>query len=498
MAQITKIRKILVANRGEIALRVMRTAKRMGIATVAVYSEIDRDLPHVRFADESVCLGPAPAAESYLNIDRVIQACLDYKVDAVHPGYGFLSENSVFAQVLVDHKIKLIGPGVYAMEVMGDKLASKKLMAEHAVPMVPGVNEALKDVDEAKRIAAGIGYPVMIKASAGGGGKGMRIIQNQDELESMMKRAISEASSAFGNDAVFMEKFVSNPRHIEIQVLADTHGKVLHLFERECSIQRRHQKVVEEAPSSVLSDKKRKEMGEAAVRVAQACNYEGAGTVEFMLDADMNFYFLEMNTRLQVEHCVTEEITGIDLVEQQILVAQGEKLRFDQADLTIDGHAIEVRVYAEDPRNNFLPSTGELKIYKRPKGVGIRLDDGFDQGMKITTYYDPMIGKLVAKGANREEAIERLSKAISRFRVGGVETTLQFCKFAIEHEAFRSGHFDTGFVAEYFNPDLLGEMDEASEKAVALAAFCALTADRNLTHLSNEKSLEWQLRKQLR
>ncbi|SHK49837.1 Biotin carboxylase C-terminal domain-containing protein [Reichenbachiella agariperforans] len=490
-----KFKKILVANRGEIALRIMRTVREMNIATVAVYSKVDRGSPHVSFADEAVCIGDAVASDSYLNIDKVIQVCKDLHVDAVHPGYGFLSENPLFARALSDHGIVLIGPSAKSMELMGDKLTSKNLMAEHQVPMVPGVNKAVRDVEEAKRIASEVSYPVMIKASAGGGGKGMRIIENEAELESMMARAVSEAASAFGNDAVFIEKYVTNPRHIEIQVLADQHGHTVHLFERECSVQRRHQKVIEEAPSSVLTEAKRQEMGAAAVRAAEACDYVGAGTVEFMVDGDLNFFFLEMNTRLQVEHCVTEEITGLDLVKEQIKIAQGESLSFGQDDLHINGHALEIRVYAEDPTNGFLPSTGTLSLYQRPQGVGVRVDDGFEQGMKIDTHYDPMIGKLICKGKDRAEAIERMSRAIDEFRIGGVETTLQFCKFAINHEAFKSGNFDTGFVSKYFDPALLNPIDENTQEVAAIMAVHVLDQAKSTQLPINQKSSAWQSRR---
>ncbi|MCV9385685.1 acetyl-CoA carboxylase biotin carboxylase subunit [Reichenbachiella ulvae] len=490
-----EIKKILVANRGEIALRVMRSARQMGIQTVAVYSDIDRNAPHVRYADEAVCLGEANASVSYLNIDKIVKVCLEQHVDAVHPGYGFLSENPLFANALANNGIKLIGPSARSMELMGDKLTSKQLLEKHQVPMVPGLNEAVRDLSKAKQVAKEIGYPVMIKASAGGGGKGMRIIESEQELESMMERAKSEAASAFGNDAVFIEKFVTNPKHIEVQVLADQYGNTIHLFERECSVQRRHQKVIEEAPSAVLTEEKRKEIGEAAVRVAKACDYEGAGTVEFMVDQDLNFYFLEMNTRLQVEHCVTEEITGVDLVKEQIKVARGEKLSIEQDQLKIHGHAVEVRVYAEDPQNNFLPSTGELKVYVRPQGPGVRVDDGMELGMKVTTHYDPMIGKLIAKGANREEAIDRLIQAINNFRIGGVETTLQFCKFALNHEAFRSGKFDTGFVGKYFQPEILQEVDEPTMLAAAIAAVSSLDEGTKTPFFTNQKSMAWASRK---
>lgn len=476
------MKKILIANRGEIALRIMRTARRLGIATVAIYSEVDRHARHVRMADEAVCVGPAPSAQSYLNAAKIIEEARRLKVDGIHPGYGFLSENADFARAVRKAGIRFIGPSAESIQLMGSKLAAKEAVQLYDIPMVPGVERAIDDPKEAIRIAQTIGFPVLIKASAGGGGKGMRIVENEKELPSQMERAISEARSAFGDGSVFIEKYIANPRHIEIQVLADRHGKVLHLFERECSVQRRHQKVVEEAPSSVLTPEVREAMGLAAVRVAQACHYEGAGTVEFLIDDQLNFYFLEMNTRLQVEHPVTELITGIDLVEQQIRIARGEKLSFGQEDLEIRGHAVELRVYAEDPLNDFLPSVGRLESYIRPTGDGIRLDDGYEQGLEIPIYYDPMIAKLVTYGQTRAEAIQRMIEAIDQYQIEGVATTLPFGKFVMEHPAFLEGRFDTGFVKKYFRP-------EAWEKKIKpeaeLAARLAL-----LIHLEEKKKLK--------
>ena len=414
------MKKILVANRGEIAIRVMRTAQKMGIKTVAVYSEADRNSPHVRFADEAILLGPPPSNQSYLLGKKIIEEAKKLNVDGIHPGYGFLSENAGFAKLVEENNITFIGPKPHSIEIMGSKLAAKEAVKNYDIPMVPGIDEAVEDVEKAKSIAKEIGFPILIKASAGGGGKGMRIVEKEEDLEEQMERAISEAISAFGDGSVFIEKYVTSPRHIEIQVLADTHGNIVHLFERECSVQRRHQKVVEEAPSSVLTPEIRKAMGDAAVKVAKACDYVGAGTVEFLLDADKNFYFLEMNTRLQVEHPVTEMITGIDLVEQQIKVARGEKLAFSQNDLAINGHAVEVRVYAEDPLNNFLPSIGNLSTYQVPEGEGIRTDDGSEEGMDIPIYYDPMIAKLITYGKNRTEAIQKMIEAISNYKIEGV------------------------------------------------------------------------------
>lgn len=488
------IKKVLIANRGEIAMRVIRSAKEMGISTVAVFSEADRLASHVKFADEAICIGPAPSAESYLVIDKIIDACKQLNVDAVHPGYGFLSENPEFARRLKKSNIILIGPSAESMEVMGDKLAAKKAVMTYDIPMVPGINEAIEDIAEARKVADEIGYPVLIKASAGGGGKGMRVVEAPDGLEEGMTRAISEAKSAFGNGAVFIEKFIGSPRHIEVQVLGDEHGNILHLFERECSIQRRHQKVIEEAPSSIFGDEKRKAIGDTAVKVAKACNYVGAGTVEFIVDENHDFFFLEMNTRLQVEHCVTEEITGIDLVKEQIKVARGEKISFTQEDLSINGHALEVRIYAENPKNNFLPDIGKLLTYKRPLGPGVRVDDGYEEGMDIPIYYDPMIGKLITKGATRKEAIDRMTRAIDEFQIDGIETTLSFCKFAINHEAFVSGDFDTKFLENHFKPEMLdsGAVDE--EKLAAVIAVMTLDETKSAKISNNKSSKQWKAR----
>ncbi|MEY2652063.1 MAG: hypothetical protein RLZZ321_1156 [Bacteroidota bacterium] len=464
------MKKVLVANRGEIARRVLRTLKKMDIKSVAVYSDADANSPHVLEADEAVYVGQSPSSESYLQQDKIIQICLDLGVDAVHPGYGFLSENAGFARKLTAAGIKLIGPSPESMEVMGDKLSAKQAVKAFNVPLVPGVDEAISNVDAAKKIAAEVGYPILIKASAGGGGKGMRLVYNEAEFEEQMVLAQNEARSSFGDDAVFIEKFVDQPRHIEIQVFADQHGNVVYLFERECSVQRRHQKVVEEAPSAVLTPEIRKEMGEAAVAVCKACNYEGAGTVEFLIDGQLNFYFLEMNTRLQVEHPVTEEITGLDLVEWQIRVARGERLPKLQDELAINGHAIEVRVYAEDTLNGFTPDIGTLKRYRIPSGRHIRVDDAFEEGMEIPIYYDPMIAKLVVWGKTREEAIERCIAAIDNYQISGVKTTLDFGKFVLKHPAFRSGNFDTNFVKDHFsNPLLLNDAMQEEERALVFA-----------------------------
>ena len=487
--------KILVANRGEIALRVMRTARAMGIGTVAVYSEADRHAPHVKYADEAVLLGPAASSESYLVMDKVIAAAKSTGADGIHPGYGFLSENSEFANKIAAEGIIFIGPGQKAIETMGSKLAAKDAVRAYDIPLVPGIDEAISDPKKAKMIAKEIGFPILIKASAGGGGKGMRVVESEDQLEEQMNRAISEALSAFGDGSVFIEKYISSPRHIEIQVLADSHGNVVHLFERECSIQRRHQKVVEEAPSAVLTPELRERMGEAAIKVAKSCNYEGAGTVEFLLDSDNNFYFLEMNTRLQVEHPVTECITGVDLVAEQIKVARGEKLSFTQDDLKIKGHAVELRIYAEDPLNDFLPSIGILETYIRPTGEGVRLDDGYEQGMEIPIYYDPMIAKLITYADTRTAAIQKMKLAIADYKIVGLETTLPFGKFVMENEQFISGDIDTHFVKKYYSPEALLKGQNSEKALAAEIAIKYYQEQKNKLSVTANESDEWLKRR---
>jgi acetyl-CoA carboxylase biotin carboxylase subunit len=496
------MKKILVANRGEIALRVMRTAKEMGIKTVAVFSEADRKALHVRYADEAVCIGPPPGNMSYLRGDKIIDAALNLGADAIHPGYGFLSENAAFAKKVQDAGLIFIGPTPEAMEIMGSKLGAKKAVEQFNVPMVPGTKEAVSDVNEAKKIAASIGYPVLVKASAGGGGKGMRVVEKESEFEEQIKRAQSEALSAFGDDAVFIEKYVAAPKHIEFQVLGDNYGNYVHLFERECSIQRRHQKLVEEAPSSCLTPEVREKMGAAAVNVAKACSYTGAGTVEFLVDEALNFYFLEMNTRLQVEHPVTEQITGLDLVREQIRIAAGEKLGYTQSDLQINGHAIELRVCAEDPYNDFLPDTGRLVSYKIPQGYGVRVDDCFEAGMDVPVYYDPLIAKLITFGKDRNEAIRRMIRAIADYTVGGIETTLPFGTFVMQHEAFVNGKFDTKFIGRYFQPWLEQQGGEhaANDDINQAVAFSAGTIffkneDRDTPAKAPQMQSQWRLRR---
>ncbi|RXP63296.1 acetyl-CoA carboxylase biotin carboxylase subunit [Lutibacter sp. HS1-25] len=475
------MKKILVANRGEIAIRVMKTARKMGIKTVAIYSEVDRNALHLRFADQCVYIGESPSNKSYLVGERIIEEAKKLQVDAIHPGYGFLSENAEFAELCEKNNIIFIGPKSKSIEMMGNKLAAKDAVKNYNIPMVPGYDSAITDPKKAIEISRKIGFPILIKAAAGGGGKGMRIVENEKDIEEQMQRAISEAVSAFGDGAVFIEKYITSPRHIEVQVLADSHGNILHLFERECSVQRRHQKVIEEAPSTILTPELREKMGKAAILVAKSCNYLGAGTVEFLVDSELNFYFLEMNTRLQVEHPVTELISNVDLVELQIKIARGEALTIKQDDLKIHGHALELRIYAEDPMNNFLPSIGKLTTYKLPVGEGIRVDNGFEEGMDIPIYYDPMLAKLITYGKNREEAIQLMIEAIDNYTVEGIFTTLPFGKFVCQHEAFKSGNFDTHFVKKYYSPEKLKkEIEEEAQLAAIIGLKMYLEAQKIL------------------
>lgn len=490
--------KILVANRGEIACRIIRSIQKMGKTAVAIYSEVDENALFTQLANEAYLVGKAESSDSYLHIDKIIQVCKEHHIDAVHPGYGFLSENSTFAKALTENGIVLIGPSPEAMDLMGSKLAAKETVAKYDVPMVPGTEGAVETPELAEKIVDEIGLPVLIKASAGGGGKGMRVVYEKSEVKEQFERAVSEAVSAFGDGQVFIEKFVTEPRHIEIQILADRYGNVLYLNERECSIQRRHQKVIEEAPSPVITPELRKEMGEAACDVARSCSYEGAGTVEFLYDSG-KFYFLEMNTRLQVEHPVTEYITGIDLVEEQIKIAQGEELKFTQEDIKIDGHSIEVRVYAEDPFNNFLPDIGTLVEYKEPKGIGVRVDSGFLEGDNIPLEYDPMIAKLIVHAENRQAAIDKITQAINDYKIVGISTTLGFCSFALNHDDFTSGNFSTNFVKKNFeNPDILLNSNPDLVMAGAIKSY--LEKEKELekieqTSISPKGVEDWTLRK---
>ncbi len=491
-----KINKILVANRGEIAVRIFKTCKKLNIKTVAIFSDADMYSAHKLMADESVWIGPSPASQSYLLMDVIIKAALDSGADAIHPGYGFLSENETFARKINEAGLIFIGPSAEAIAQLGGKIASKNIALSVDVPLVPGSMGAITDENEAKSIADKIGYPVLIKASAGGGGKGMRLVYKSEELIPQLQRAKSEALSSFGDDTVFIEKYVLNPRHIEIQILGDQHGNVVYLFERECSIQRRHQKLVEEAPSSLLTEETRKKMGEAAVRLAKAANYYSTGTVEFVADENQNFYFLEMNTRLQVEHPVTEFITGLDLVEQQIRVAENEKLTFTQNDLKINGHAIELRGCAEKPLQNFLPSTGKITTYITPQIEGVRVDDAYLAPMVVSRYYDPMIAKLIVFDKDRARAIQKMQTAIDNFIIKGVDTTLPFGNFVMKHEAFQSGKFDTQFIQKYFTPELLqpkgDSPSEALVAAIVTASLLKNESDKNM--LQSESLSNWQVK----
>jgi len=446
----TEIKKVAIVNRGEIALRIIRTCKERGIRTVALFSEADAAAPHVLHADESILIGGASPAESYLNIPAVIEAVRQSGADTVHPGYGFLSENPGFAKACEEEGIRFAGPSPEVIALMGDKTRARQLVTSAGVACPPGSDNEAGGLEEASDTASSIGYPVLIKAAAGGGGKGMRIIRHQDELEQGLKSARSEAKGAFGDDRIFIEKYLEEPRHIEIQILADSYGNVVHLFERECSVQRRHQKVIEEAPSPLVDEELRKSMAETAILIAKLCRYEGAGTVEFLVDKQKNFYFLEMNTRLQVEHPVTELITGLDLVALQLDIAAGKKLPFSQTDLKINGHAIECRIYAEDPDNNFLPDTGLLNRHRVPGGPGVRMDAGIEEGQSVTIHYDPMISKLSVHAATRELAIAKMSRALDEYEISGVRTTIPFCKFTMQERSFADGSYHTGFVKEIF------------------------------------------------
>ncbi len=474
--------KILIANRGEIAVRVMRACREMGIRTVAVYSDVDRDALHVRMADEAYHCGPPPARESYLRMERVIEIAKRAGADAIHPGYGFLAENGDFADLCAASGIAFVGPSGDVMRAMGDKVRARDTMQKAGVPIVPGTTKPLTD-DEAIEFAVEIGFPVMVKATAGGGGKGMRLVKHASEMEKALQRARGEARASFGDDSLYVEKFVEQPRHIEIQVLADRHGNTIHLFERECSVQRRHQKVIEEAPGNGITPDLRERMGRAAVAAARAVNYVGAGTCEFLVDKNLDFYFLEMNTRVQVEHAITEAITGVDIVKTMIRAAAGEPLGIEQADLEINGHAIEARIYAEDPEQNFAPSPGKILVYRPPDGIGVRVDSGVYQGATVTVFYDPMVAKLVAWGQDRREAIERLRRALSEFVVKGIKTSIPFHQKLLRHPVFLAGRYDTGFIDEHMaggkgGPDDANELAEARRVAFMLAAIAAYRRDK--------------------
>jgi len=443
-------KKVLVANRGEIAVRVIRACREVGISTVAVYSDVDRGALHTRMADEAFHIGPAPSRESYLVIDKIIDVARRAKAQAIHPGYGFLAENAGFAKACADAGITFIGPSAASISLMGSKVESRRAAAQYGVPMVPGTLDPVESEAEARRIAESVGFPIMLKASAGGGGKGLRLVRGADELESAFRNTRSEALAAFGDSAVYIEKFVEQPRHVEIQVLADHHGNAVYLGERECTIQRRHQKVIEECPSPIMTPDLRRRMGEAALKVVRAAQYYNAGTVEFLVDKNLQFYFMEMNTRLQVEHPVTEMVTGLDLVKLQLQVARGEKLTLRQEDVVMRGAALECRVYAEDPENNFFPSPGKITQLQTPAGPGIRDDSGVYEGWTVPIEYDPLISKLVAWGANRDEAIGRMKRALQEYYVGGIKTNISFFLEILEDSNFKQGFFDTGFLDRWF------------------------------------------------
>jgi acetyl-CoA carboxylase biotin carboxylase subunit len=481
--------KVLIANRGEIAVRIIRACRELGIKTVAVYSDADRRSLHVAMADEAYHIGPPSPGESYLAIDKIIDAANRSNASAIHPGYGFLSENSTFAKRCEDEGIVFIGPSSDAIKKMGDKITARKIAIEAKVPLVPGTEGAVTDV-EAENEARRIGFPVMIKASAGGGGKGMRLVRSEDEFAGALRMARSEARSAFGDDSVYIEKFIEKPRHIEIQVLGDSHGNIVHLFERECSIQRRHQKVIEEAPSGFISEKTRRKMGEVAVRVAKAVNYRGAGTIEFIMDQNENFYFLEMNTRVQVEHPVTELITGIDIVKWMIRVAAGERLPFSQKDITRRGHAIECRIYAEVPEQNFMPAPGKIEYIRVPQGPGIRDDSSMYSGCEVTPYYDPMISKLVVWAETREEAINKMKSALSEYMVLGVKTNIGFLTRVLNEEEFVRCELDTGYIGRH--PELLVPGNKHLGDALIAAAICMREATTPQANAAQAASSNWK------
>lgn len=489
-------KKILIANRGEIAVRVIKACRELGIRSVAVYSEVDRASLHVQMADEAVCIGPAPATESYLNMDKIVQVARATGAEAIHPGYGFLAENPAFARRLEKENLIFIGPNSKALDLVGDKIRARQTMEKAGIPIIPGMKRLLKDVSECEAEARRIGYPVMIKASAGGGGKGMRIVASEEELRSALEAGMREAKAAFGDESVYLEKCIEDPRHVEFQVLADNYGHVVHLFERECSIQRRHQKIVEETPSTALDSELRQKMGETAKKVLKVAGYNNAGTVEFLLDKDKNFYFLEVNARLQVEHPITELTTGVDLVHQQIHVAAGEKLSLKQEELRQCGHAIECRIYAEDPANNFLPCSGKILYLKEPRGPGVRHDCGIYSGWEVPIYYDPILAKLIVWADTRELASERMRCALEDYVILGIHTTVRFLRDVISHPKFREGATTTSFIKRYFE----GWKDEAGGEdslrlalvAAAFSEFSLAQAKPSAATLAKESDSPWR------
>lgn len=493
------IRKVLVANRGEIAIRVMRSCREMNIRSVAVFSEADRASYHVRYADEAYCIGPAPSVQSYLNKEKIIEVALASGCDAIHPGYGFLSENAEFARMVLDAGLIFIGPSPESIEQMGDKITARRRMIAAGVPVVPGTTDAISSEEEALRIIREIGLPVMIKASAGGGGKGMRLVHHEHEIESALRAARSEAKAAFGDDAVYIEKYISSPHHIEFQILGDHHGNIVHLFERECSVQRRHQKVIEETPSPNITPEVREAMGRHAVAAAAAVNYYGAGTIEFIMDDDHNYYFLEMNTRLQVEHPITERVVGVDLVKLQIQIAEGKPLPFRQEDLRQNGHAIECRIYAEDPANNFMPSPGKIKHITEPLGLGVRHDGYVYPGYEIPMYYDPMISKLIVWGTDRQEAIARMRRALYAYKISGVSTSIPFLEKIMQHPVFIQGNYNTHFIENHLKELLeVEECDNLCEDVAAITAYLhyldelAQAAHKQTAGTNSHKESNWK------
>ena len=488
-------KKILVANRGEIALRVIRAAKELGIEAVAVYHEVDKESPFVNLADYAYELKANSPKEAYLDMEQIINVAIASESDGIHPGYGFLSENAKFSQRCIDCGLKFIGPKPHAITVMGNKTAARELMEKAGVPIVPGTKEKVEDFDAAKKIASEIGYPILLKAAAGGGGKGMRLVEKEEDFISSYEAAQREAIKAFGDDVVYMEKFIVDPKHIEIQVIADQHGNYVHLGERDCSIQRRHQKVIEESPSTVLDDDLRNKMGKVAIEAARACNYEGAGTIEFLLDKNKDFYFLEMNTRLQVEHPVTELVTGTDLAKEQIRVASGEELSFKQEDISWNGFAVECRIYAENPLENFMPSTGPINHLHSPMGNGIRLDSGIDPDYEVTIHFDPMLSKLIAYGKTREEALDKMKMALDEYKIVGFVNVIPFLKAVMDNKIFREEWFDTGFIEKHFDfEDIQKEKDSNNEIIAALAAYkFKIDHKKKLIRQPERESNNWKI-----
>ena len=480
------IKKILIANRGEIAVRVIRSCREMGINTVAVFSEADRKSLHVRYADEAYCIGPPPSTESYLRIDKILEVAKKTKSDAIHPGYGFLSENPDFSRRIKESGLIFIGPSEFSIRNMGDKIRARQIMTKAGVPVVPGTKENISDKQQALNTVENIGLPVMIKAASGGGGKGMRLVKKKEIVWESVQAAKSEALDSFGDDLVYVEKYIESPHHIEFQILADQHGNVIHLFERECSVQRRHQKIIEETPSPLLTDNLRQEMGKHAIDAAKAVNYEGAGTIEFLVDKNLNYYFLEMNTRLQVEHPVTENVTGIDLVKEQIRIAEGQKLSYQQNEVPQNGHSIECRIYAEDSDNNFMPSPGTITKMTEPSGIGVRIDGYVFEGFEVPVFYDPMMSKLITYGRNREEAINRMKRCLDEYYLTGVKTSLHFLKRIMETPDFVEGKYDTHFIEQNhdFLFNTLDEDDNMKNTEDLIAIASLLEYESNLDHVS--------------